>query len=251
MPFNGIKTGDVNGTASADFASPKSELRGNPFRFQLPDLNLQAGETYEIPLRVADSNALLGFQFSLHFDSEFVEIENVSLGSLPDFDENSWAQPALGTLNVSWFNPAPQVILPDENLLVLKVKSLRSAPLSEAVQLKNEKLAAEAYTADEVIHPVQIHFSKNETSAAQTAFFPPQPNPTSAGVRIPIRLEKPETVRIEVLDLSGKLLWINELPLESGAQMLEIPAPVFPQAGVFGWRVSAGEAAQSGKIVRQ
>lgn len=251
MNFNGVKIGDVNATANLNAANAPAESRGTPPTFfQLPDMDLKAGETYEIPLRTLEADALLGFQFSLHFDSEIVEIENVSLGSLPGLDENSFAQPEIGALNVSWFNPTPQVILPDENLLVLKVKSLRSAPLSAAVQMKNEKLPAEAYTAGEAIHPLQIHFSKNEISAAKTAIFPPQPNPTSAGADIPIRLSQPEIVRVEVADFSGKIIFQNEIPLESGSQMLEIPASVFSQAGVYCWQVKTRQKYESGKLVK-
>ncbi len=250
LPFNAVKVGDVNGTASPNFQTSAGESRGEPVRFHLPDLDLEAGKTYEIPLQMAEAGALLGFQFGLNFNSEVIEIEKVSLGSLPNFDENSFAQPEPGTLNVSWFSPAPQVILPDENWLTLRLKALQSARLSEVVFLKNEKLAAEAYAADASIHPLQIHFSKNETSTAQTAIFPPQPNPTSAGASIPVRLAEVEKISLEVADFSGKIIFQQEIPLESGGQMLEIPASAFPAAGVFYWQIKTRQNYRAGKLVR-
>ena len=65
---------------------------------------------------------------------------------------------------------------------------------------------------------------------------------------LPIQLSEAENLRLEVRDLSGKLLWTNDLMLEKGAHALEIPASVMPQAGVYVWRVQAGTVLSTGKI---
>ncbi len=77
------------------------------------------------------------------------------------------------------------------------------------------------------------------------------PNPTAAGVRIPLRLEQSETVAVELLDGTGRLLYREAEIKGAGAQWLELPATAFPQAGVYFWRVRVGEAWRTGKIVKQ
>ncbi len=78
----------------------------------------------------------------------------------------------------------------------------------------------------------------------------PEPNPTNAGAMLPLQLVGAETVLLELADVSGKLLFRIETPLPAGPAMLEIPASVMPQAGVYVWRIRAGEGTKAGKIVR-
>ena len=78
----------------------------------------------------------------------------------------------------------------------------------------------------------------------------PQPNPTNEGAMLPLQLVTAETVHLEVLDFSGCLLFRTEMSFPSGPALLEIPSSAMTQAGVYVWRVQAGEVAKSGKIVR-
>ncbi|MBK6995207.1 MAG: hypothetical protein IPH31_09860 [Lewinellaceae bacterium] len=66
----------------------------------------------------------------------------------------------------------------------------------------------------------------------------PRPNPTEADAVLPIYLPTPENLRLELSDLTGKLLWVNDLQLEKGNHTLEIPASAMLgkgcMFGVFG-----------------
>ncbi len=60
--FNGIKTGDVNGTATPQsFVANAPETREKPAALVLPDLTLRAGESVEVPFRMAEPGDWLGF----------------------------------------------------------------------------------------------------------------------------------------------------------------------------------------------
>jgi hypothetical protein len=87
-------------------------------------------------------------------------------------------------------------------------------------------------------------------SLEETTILIPQPNPTLAGATIPVRLAQSERVRVEVLDLSGKILWSNELESSAGSHLLEIKPESMPQAGVYIWRVKAGARTASGKLIK-
>ncbi|MBC7776988.1 MAG: hypothetical protein H7246_16270 [Phycisphaerae bacterium] len=78
----------------------------------------------------------------------------------------------------------------------------------------------------------------------------PEPNPTNEGAMLPLQLLGAENVLLELLDFSGRLLFRSEMYLPAGPALLEIPATALPQAGVYVWRVRAGEVAKSGKLVR-
>lgn len=87
---------------------------------------------------------------------------------------------------------------------------------------------------------------------SETPFItPPLPNPTVGGATFRVFLAQPETLRLEVADLAGRVLYRSEAAQTAGDVWLELPADALPQAGVYGWRAVAGERVASGKIVRQ
>lgn len=79
----------------------------------------------------------------------------------------------------------------------------------------------------------------------------PEPNPSNEGAMLPLQLVRAESVLLEVMDFSGKLLFHTEMQLPAGPALVDIPASALPNAGVYVWRVRAGEVAKSGKLIRQ
>ena len=80
---------------------------------------------------------------------------------------------------------------------------------------------------------------------------PAQPNPTTAGLSIPLMLAQPASVAVEIADLSGRVVYRSAASYGAGDQRLEVPAQAFPQTGLYIWRVQAGEAWQTGKVLKQ
>lgn len=251
IQFKGLKIGDVNGSAAPSLlVSDAPESRAEPAEFVLPDIGLPAGEYVEIPLRIAESGDWLGFQFEAQFDLQKVVVETVKPGSLPGFDQGSIAWPKPGTLAVSWFSGTPQIVLPDDRLLVLRLKALQDTRLSDVVAFSAKRIRAEAYTAGETTRPLKLRFDPPKGREDAPVIFAARPNPTDGGVAIPLRLSQPETVLIELTDISGKICFREEREMDGGAQWLEVPPAAFPHAGVYAWRVQAGAAVNTGKIVR-
>ncbi|MEO6037358.1 MAG: T9SS type A sorting domain-containing protein [Saprospiraceae bacterium] len=244
LNFVGIKIGDVNCNAIANVTGQNPEEEA----LVIPDLHLQANEVVEVPVRFAQAKGYYGFQFGLHFDPALVEVLEVEpvLGSLDNFGVFA------DQVRVSWSAAESVLSLPDEPVFLLRLRALAPLQLAEVLSLDNA-LRAEAYPEQEDRVDLRLQFEPNEATASGTApgIFAPQPNPTTAGVRIPLRLEQPETLSVELFDASGRLRYRQEQPGSAGAQWLEVPATAFPQAGMYCWRVQAGATVQSGKIVRQ
>jgi hypothetical protein len=78
----------------------------------------------------------------------------------------------------------------------------------------------------------------------------PAPNPTQDGAMLPIQLISAETVVLEVMDFSGRVLYERSANFPEGSALLEIPASALTVAGVYVWRVRAGELVKAGKLVR-
>ena len=247
--FNGYKVGDVNGSAVANSLRPAPEERGS-LTLSLPDVRLARGETAEIALRPTEAGAWNGLQMALAYDPEKIEIEYVAPAGLPALDEKAWAKPRPGTLSISWFDARPYTVLPGDELFRLRLRALSGGLLSDLLSLTPATLTPEVYGADGKARGLHLHFGQTEIPDGPTVIFPPHPNPTTAGISLPLRLDSSGSVHLAVADVSGRILFRQELWLESGAHVLEIPGTAFPQKGVYLLHADARSIARIEKIVR-
>ncbi|MBK8427316.1 MAG: hypothetical protein IPL27_15640 [Lewinellaceae bacterium] len=251
--FYGLKMGDVNNSALANSTQSVPEDRSVK-KVQLPDISLKAGEVMDIPLRMEQAGSWLGFQCSLPFDATKMEITDVIAGSRINPQEFASAQPEAGMLRISWFDVSPQTLLPDDNLLLLRVKALTPLRLRDVLAIPVEEtvraITSEMYTAENIAQALQFEFQAPANSLSGTQVFNPQPNPFTAGTSIPVRLERAGQVQVSAGNMEGKTLYSNTFDLSEGAHLLDIPATTFAEKGVYTWQVRAGAEVFQGKLVR-
>lgn len=76
------------------------------------------------------------------------------------------------------------------------------------------------------------------------------PNPASSGATIYLRLETEGFARVQIRDISGKLLLEQNRLMAAGDQQIEIPATSLGQAGIYTWTVLVNGELSSGKLIR-
>ncbi len=254
--FVAIKIGDVDCDASPGATATPDDRQVK--YVSLPDATLEAGETMEVPLAFTDTGDWAAMQLGLQYDPALLEIEAILPGELPDLEAGSFAEPAPGLLNMVWFTAQENRVAAHETLFTLRLRAKQALQLSQSLQLTKRTpetpryLRAEAYDAHETAFNFELLFRENATEmpSTQTVIYQPQPNPTAAGAAIPVQLAQGETVSLTVTDVSGKLLWEQASMRGAGLQMLEVPATVLSKAGVYFWKVEAGEELAAGKIIR-
>ncbi|MBC7777372.1 MAG: T9SS type A sorting domain-containing protein [Phycisphaerae bacterium] len=250
VAFKAIKIGDLDCDAWPGLQAPSHE-RGLPqHKLTLPDATLLQGETTEIALQMSEAGDWAGLQIGLQFDPEKVEIVEVLTGDLPSLDADNYYQPKPGVFNFVWAADQAQTLVPGQDLLILRIRALESFKVSEVFKASTnfENLGS---LGDEP-QTLTLDFRQNEApvSLQETTILIPQPNPTNAGATIPVRLGQAERVRVEIADLSGKTLWVNDLDLSAGSHLLDIAPQAIKQAGVYVWRVQTGSKSASGKLVK-
>ncbi|MCY7326976.1 MAG: T9SS type A sorting domain-containing protein, partial [Saprospiraceae bacterium] len=112
-------------------------------------------------------------------------------------------------------------------------------------------IAAAAVSVTNEVRPLQLVFASSFASAGATTIFAPQPNPLgNSALQFPLRLQQDETVRLQLTDLTGRILFQSEQMLVAGSHFLVIPATTFPQNGIYIWHIEAGNRVVSGKVVK-
>lgn len=248
--FKAIKIGDLDCDAWPGFHSP-SQDRGLPNRsLTLPDATFLAGETAEIALQMSETGDWAGLQMGLQFDPEKIEILEVLAGTLPGLDSDAYHQPKPGLLNFVWAEDEAQHIVSRQNLIAIRVRALESLKLSSAVKVSANFENLGSLGGEPQSLALAFRQDDLRSTTKETTILTPQPNPTSAGASIPVRLAQAEFVSVEIADLAGKTLWTNTIALSAGSHLLEITPQSLPQAGLYVWRVQTGSATASGKLIR-
>ena len=209
--FVAIKKGDVNNSAvpNALLGSDDRSILGT-LALEVDDIQMQEGETYIVDFRAKNFNQLFGYQFSLDFDGNSIEFDDLSVGDLINLSEGNFGLSKLheGVITTSWNNEEPVVLTDNEVVFSLSFKALSNVLLSEVLQINSRYTVAEAYNVDLELLDVAIEYDNNLESTAEIAFelLQNQPNPFRTETVVGFTLKEAESARLKVFDISGRVL---------------------------------------------
>jgi hypothetical protein len=246
VTFNAVKIGDVNGSASASGMAQDAASRSEGQTLLLPDPDLQAGKIYDVPVRIAGTTALSGFQLGLHIDPALARV--VSLEStLAGFNGDCWVATDDGALRLSWVGDMPRLLPEGDAVFTLRLRALEQAPLYAVIRKDESRLRAEYYPEGGTTGALDLEF---RSSPPVHGDITPAPNPTTGGSNITFQMSEAAEVELFLCDFAGRYIFRSSQSLAAGKHILEIPAAAFPGAGIYGWSMRIGKAHHSGKLVR-
>ncbi len=219
--FFGIKTGDVVAAHAdpANFGAGDNELVLN-----VPDQELQTGETVTVEFKANYMNDLAAFQFALKFDPEKLALaEIVPQTGLPLTADNFGAYNlSEGEIRVVWSQAESTNLEEAAPVFSLKFKVLQSGGrLSDVLWLEEEVLPALTYTGDLQESRVELRFEQaNSVSqpGSQPTLLSIHPNPFVAHTTAVFELPQACTALLRVLDASGRELWRLDKSYSAGWQ---------------------------------
>lgn len=242
MDFIGIKYGDINQSATG-FDGEADDRNSRVLQpLSLENQWVNAGKLIEIPMRIGKGLSLDAWQLALVIDPELAQIESVE--GLP---EEFYTTGSDGKLRALWYDAE----LPFENdrLFTLKLRILQPARLSEIISLDEEALKPECYSrsGDETIKR-QLVLQWN--SDRVTGLSRPSPNPFTHETVFKTIMDSPSVVSVDIFDAAGRVVYSVVQDVEQGEDAVSVPGVVFPDAGVYGYRVQAGKSVLVGKLIR-
>ncbi|MEZ4964634.1 MAG: T9SS type A sorting domain-containing protein [Saprospiraceae bacterium] len=248
--YYGIKVGDTNCDAFPGFSGGADDRR--QVALSMPDVELETGQTIDLPLRLNEAGDWLGVQMDLQYDSQVLEIESVHSPVFPDTDGSAVVYPKAGAVNMTWYDVLPHSISNGDPLAVLRLHALAPVRTRNAISLNTSRIRPEIYSATEDVDQLQLFFTEERqisgTGGGMNAIV--SPNPVVSDARILLSLDMPETVSVTLRDLAGRQCWSARRGLDAGTHALEIPSYAFPAAGVYLWQIETGNGLVSGKLVK-
>jgi len=214
-----IKIGDINGSATTTLAQNNDrDLNGN-WQIFLEDAKMKPGEIYHLPLSTPDLNQVEGFQFTLDYDPQVLEIISVENGVLVDDNIGKHLRNR-GMLTVSWQRNEQHTF--EEKLFGLVVRSTKKAKLSELLQLGSRFTPAEAYNFDNEDELINIELQYFERAGSGLELYQNIPNPVTAQTIIPFNLPKDGAIIMEIHNAKGQRVLTIKDHFEAGSNEVRI-----------------------------
>jgi hypothetical protein len=243
IDFVGIKVGDVDYTAIPNMLAevvdrdPDSELN-----LMMEDIAIDAGDTEIIHITAANLSEFLGFQFTIQFDLDRIELIDLFPGDIPEMslDNFNFENFADGFFTASWGTFDPVIDMDDAILFSLEVRARQFAKTKEVFYVSSSRTQSEAYTlssqpADVVLDFV---FRPESLNVDGLNLYQNYPNPFREVTSILFEIPEEEFVTLSVMNAAGQLVYYMEGDYARGKHMVSIREEDLPANGVYYYRMT-------------
>lgn len=237
--FTGTKIGDVNNSADpAELLSAEPRNSVGKFSMVVKDKLVEKGEIYEVAFLAKDLQNTLGFQFTLDFDIEALQLIDLQEINIANFskDNINLTQKDRGLVTTSWANLTPQK---GTELFKLQFKAEKEGYLSEFLKVNSRLTKAEAYTFDNDLLDIDLSFEKEEIPTIEVVELYPNPVGTEM-LNLSFVLNETEVITVNLMDLSGKEISQQKYHLTKGNQQLELSTAQL-ESGIYLVQILKGE----------
>lgn len=243
LDFEAIKVGDVNETAAPGFQSGLEE-RKSPQPLLFENRAFEAQEFISCVFS-ADVKNMAGWQFTLRFDQNVLQLEQVvPLEEGLAAEHMSTEGSEQGLLTFSFDLGGKLLGEGPEDLFELRFKALKKGSLLAAIQISDMPTQACFFQLDGTAYkPVLL--SKPERAADFVA-----PNPFGKdGCWLFFGQQNASPFELQIVDSQGKITFQQDLPENPP---LFLSAETFPVPGAYLYRITdkkTGKVASSGRLI--
>ena len=175
IPYIAIKIGRTRTTEK--YFYPGYPMEGTVV-FEVEDISLIPGQTYNLPVRAIGFNDMNGFQFALDMKTSGLEFIGFTDGSLVLYH----SEPILGLVTTLWLGPywKSTSLNESETAFTIQFKANKSGKLSQFMQLDPVVMLAQSYDKTDGFWNVELAYKSNFNGTKGSGM---------AGVSAPVDLE--------------------------------------------------------------
>jgi uncharacterized repeat protein (TIGR01451 family) len=214
--FKGIKLGDVNMTRDN---SQSARVGGGEITFDIRREMKVGDGTIEIPIRVMKFDNISGYQFTVKWDKDKLELLNLDNQSVnSSFGTN---QESNGWLSVLWHNEegASTTLSDNSKLFMLNFRSTNGGGFRD-INITNDLTAARVYNGN--LQPVTYKVSWSELAMEdydeKTKMYP---NPFSESLTVEFYSPENELVKLEFTDVLGRKVYQGAINASVGMNKVQ------------------------------
>ena len=254
----GMKIGDVNGDVRLNGEPFVPSMPTDSLTLLLPQGPIAAGIPVVVPLKFDKDVTIASLQIYLSLDPALTQYFAISDGAINAPLNTAFYDTLTGKLNLLSFNFENEFVPAGEPLFYIHLKALENVDLKDVLKLLPDDADVKNFAIGNDCGP---YYSIGATYSGSVAthspllqgmiVHPPSPNPFDEQTFINIELESDETAFLEVIDLTGRIVYSAEKNLSAGNYRWEIPAYAVVPGSLAVWRLQVGERMVAGKLVRK
>jgi hypothetical protein len=251
--FTIIKMGDVNNSYEPidGLRSPQNvgvDTRSEGVVLTTENVELEAGNVYEIALKPSKSINCIGLQGTFSLNTEGGDFLNLDSKTLPNFGEaNSYALQN-GRVTFSWNDVKNQTLNAQSSIFTLKFKAKKSGLLSNYLQLNSDATTATVFDEKGREQRLSLQFEKTPPTIAVEV----QPNPFSDVVNVKIGQNTEGPILLSIFDEKGQQVFHNQQVIKKGDGILRLNSSTIglSKAGVYFLKIETGKGSRTVKLVK-
>lgn len=230
--FIAIKVGDVNLTSRVNNGFSDDPVRSHQRQFfiTVPDKQLPFNQIQEIPFYLSEDVEAEGYQFTLQYHTEDIEIIDVVPG-LSKSDQFGHF-PALGMLTTSWYRQEDDISRFPMFLLQVKSKRRGEVYVRDVLNLNSRMTPAEAYDSDGLLMQPVLLFTEEKPTDGY-AMLPVVPNPFRSAATVRLVSPKATQGKLAFYYSDGSLLRTTSIQLVEGLNTIPIDKADFPAGLIY------------------
>jgi hypothetical protein len=243
--FVAVKIGDVNSSATTDVIDPITEPRSSTgIIFNVDEINIEAGETVEIPVTAANMETLAGFQFTMNIkDAKFLGVNSGSL----DINNSNVGVLDNGNVTMSYAAAENVTLNSSDVIFTIMVKADKAITLSEMLSLNSNVTKAESYTGDLKVAGVKLNVRTAPVAAIE--LFQNEPNPFRGQTSVRFSMPQAATATLSVYDLTGKLVVLRNIDAVKGMNNEVFTKEQLGVSGVLYYTLESGDFIATKKMI--
>ncbi len=250
--FMAVKIGDVNISAKTNnLSNDIASNRGQALMLAIDDKSVDTGIETVIPVYAENFNDILGFQFTLEFDENMVDLVDI-IGASVELKESNigYVYSDQGIVTMSWNNTAPLSVTDEEALFNVVLRAKSDYRTTEILSVSSTITEAEAYNdAYEIKDVIIVSRDGGEILSDKFELLQNEPNPFSNTTRIGFNLPEAGIAHLNVYDVSGRLVTSYAGDYEKGYNSVTIKNTELSQKGVLYYILSTDKYTATKKMI--
>jgi len=213
------------------------------FAFEVEDLKMEAGKTYQVEFSAAEMSQIAGYQGTFTF-GKAIEVVDIIYGAVQagNFGTTYLLE---GLLTTSWNAKA----VADEVLFTLVIQAKDKALLSDQLGLSSRITATEAYNLAGEQLDLALNFSTGKTKEVGFELYQNEPNPFREETLIGYHLPETAQVTFTLCDVTGRTLKTFRTRGAKGYNRIRLGSNDIAAKGILYYTLSTEEFTATRKMI--
>ena len=252
VDFVAIKMGDLNGSVTASLGTGGIVRHASKLSLVTNDQKVEAGKTIEVPFTSQNFKNINGYQFTINFDKQAMQLDKMIPGALDLTDANfGWSHVANGKLTTSWNDSKAVSLNPNEVLFTLVFNVKSNTTLANAITITGDITSAESYDSDLNEQGVELLIKNGSTLTSSEVFelYQNNPNPFAKETTVGFKLPEATDAKLTLYDVTGKIIRVYELQGQKGMNTVTISKSELSGAGMYYYQLDASHYTATKRMI--